>query len=133
MAMRKRNFAVFFIPWSGTKVVDTSTKPKAMDLNFILAKLLEDRYSSAQAFRDDIQVIAENVRELWRSGGPGIRHGDEMLEHVDKLLAKLPKAPSPRTSKAIVRKWSQVNTGGKRKTDEGFPLESLERTVLPGG
>ena len=62
---------------------DSPTDPAPMDLNKMMAKLLEDKYTSATAFRDDMDLVV---------GIPNFDNRKKVLDHVDKFMEKLPKS-----------------------------------------
>lgn len=54
-----------------------------MDLNKMMAKLLEGKYPSSAAFQVDMQLSIED---------PTSGNGKKVLDHVNKFMAKLPKS-----------------------------------------
>jgi hypothetical protein len=107
VTLQGRRFAAEFVSAETSLSDDTCTGPAPMDINTMMAKLLEDKYPSSQAFQDDIQLTVED---------PASYNGKKVLDHVNRFMEKLPKSP-------------------KKKADEKAKDDSaanITRTLHPG-
>ena len=107
--LQGRKFAESFVSTATLIPEDTITCPVPIDLNKMMAKLLEDKYLSAAAFQDDVQLAVQD---------PTSGNGKKLQDHVMKFMEKLPK--------------SQRH---KRKADESAGNNSaalVTRTLHPG-
>jgi hypothetical protein len=81
-----RKYAASFVSLAQPNADDDGSS--SMGLNRMLAKLLEDEYSSAAAFQDDVQLVVGNSTD-----------GKRVLDYVSKFVEKLPKSLAYHRSK----------------------------------
>jgi bromodomain-containing factor 1 len=105
---KKTKHAMFFISPVDPVALNIPTYPDVikhpMDLGTMENKLKNDRYSSVQAFADDLQLIVDNAEKF---NGPqhAVTHaGNNMLAYTNNFMAKVPGPGQAFTQK--VKKFS---------------------------
>lgn len=81
--LQERKFAAEVLSSGKSDSDEISTNSAPMDLNKMMAKLLENKYTSATAFRDDMNLVV---------GTPNSGKNKKVLDHVNKFMEKLPKS-----------------------------------------
>jgi bromodomain-containing factor 1 len=105
---KKTKHAMYFIAPVDPVALNIPTYPDVikhpMDLGTMESKLKNDRYSSVQAFADDLQLIVDNAEKF---NGPqhAVTHaGNNMLAYTNNFMAKVPGPGQAFTQK--VKKYS---------------------------
>jgi len=118
MALQELKYATSFV--SSQRPISSRDSAGPMDLNTVMAKLLEDKYPSGQTFQDDVKLVVQSVALDNYSKKADVDNGKSVLARVDKFLKKLPKSKTYEGSKgssAVV----------KTKTFHPGPTEAQER------
>jgi bromodomain-containing factor 1 len=106
---KKTKHALFFTSPVDPVALNIPTYPDVikhpMDLGTMESKLKNDRYSSVQAFADDLQLIVDNAEKF---NGPqhAVTHaGNNMLAYTNNFMAKVP-GPGTAYTQKIPKKYS---------------------------
>ena len=106
---KKTKHAMYFTSPVDPVALNIPTYPDVikhpMDLGTMESKLKNDRYSSVQAFADDLQLIVDNAEKF---NGPqhAVTHaGNNMLAYTNNFMAKVP-GPGTAYTQKIPKKYS---------------------------
>ncbi|KAM0720042.1 hypothetical protein Q7P37_004177 [Cladosporium fusiforme] len=106
---KKTKHAIFFLHPVDPVALNIPTYPDVikhpMDLGTVEAKLKTDKYSSVQAFADDLQLIVDNAEKF---NGPqhAVTHaGNNMLAYTNNFMKKVP-SPSQSGPQKVTKKFS---------------------------
>lgn len=89
--LQKLKYAASFM--SSQRPVTTKNYATPKDLNTVLEKLLEDKYTSGQALQADVQYVVQNVFPKRGSRRAKTAAGKQVLARVTKFVDKLPRSP----------------------------------------